>query len=258
MRGRLGDGLRLALWFVFLGSAIVGLHALAETFPARLILEPGGVLETSLAAATRILGLGVGYWLVGSTVLYLVAAVARVPAALRIVRWTAITPIRRLIERVAAGALVASLSLPIAATAGVAPGYVPVPAGDETPNPPRSEPGPTILSTTTTSPPVAGPSPAEADPLFVPVSPAAIHMTGWGPTSAEGVEIVVKPGDHMWKLAEDRLRAILDRPVTDAEIAPYWLRVIGANLATIRSGDPDLIFPGEILLLPPIEQVSDG
>jgi hypothetical protein len=58
----------------------------------------------------------------------------------------------------------------------------------------------------------------------------------------------------MWQLAEERLVRVLGRAVTDSEVAPYWLQVVGTNLATIRSGDPDLIFPGEVLVLPAVEQ----
>ena len=57
----------------------------------------------------------------------------------------------------------------------------------------------------------------------------------------------------MWGLAEQRLSSVRGREVLDPEIAPYWTEVIAANLARIRSGDPDLIFPGEVLVLPPID-----
>jgi hypothetical protein len=245
------EGLRLGLWLLFLGACIASLHALAGPFPVDRILEPGSLLETSLAAALRILGLGVGYWLALSTVLYLLASLSRVPAALHVTGWAAIPFVRRLVDRAVAGVLAASLSLPLAASAGVAPGYVPVPAGDESPAPPVPEPAPITTTTgSAASPPIRPPT---TDPLFVPVGPEGSAATTPSTTDAGLSEVVVRPGDHMWKLAEDRLAAVLGRPVTDSEIAPYWLRVIGANLGTIRSGDPDLIFPGEVLVLPPID-----
>jgi hypothetical protein len=37
---------------------------------------------------------------------------------------------------------------------------------------------------------------------------------------------------------------------TAAEITPVWVEVIAANRDRLRSGDPDLIFPGEIVVLP--------
>ena len=66
-------------------------------------------------------------------------------------------------------------------------------------------------------------------------------------------EVVVKSGDHLWSLAEQRLTQVRGQGVSDTEIALYWLKVIETNLSRIRSGDPDLIVPGEILLLPGID-----
>jgi nucleoid-associated protein YgaU len=39
--------------------------------------------------------------------------------------------------------------------------------------------------------------------------------------------------------------------VANSLISPYWRAVIRANRAALRSGDPDLIFPGEWISLPP-------
>jgi hypothetical protein len=36
----------------------------------------------------------------------------------------------------------------------------------------------------------------------------------------------------------------------------HWLVVIAANRSTLRSGDPSLIFPGEIVTVPPATAVS--
>ena len=41
------------------------------------------------------------------------------------------------------------------------------------------------------------------------------------------------------------------RRPTDAEVARYWRAVIAANRSTLRSGDPSLIFPGEIVTAAP-------
>jgi nucleoid-associated protein YgaU len=56
----------------------------------------------------------------------------------------------------------------------------------------------------------------------------------------------------MWSLAEDRLRMALGREPADHEIGPYWRKVVEENQDRIRSGDPDLIFPGEVLVMPPL------
>jgi nucleoid-associated protein YgaU len=65
----------------------------------------------------------------------------------------------------------------------------------------------------------------------------------------------VVPGDNLWTIARDHLAEVRGRPaaqLSDREIAAYWLKVIKANRARLRSGDPDLIDPGERTVLPPV------
>lgn len=66
--------------------------------------------------------------------------------------------------------------------------------------------------------------------------------------------LVVEPGDHFWALAERQLTEAWGRAVSAEEVAPYWRNLVDANQARIRSGDPDLIFPGEQLSAPPAPQ----
>lgn len=80
-----------------------------------------------------------------------------------------------------------------------------------------------------------------ASPSFVPVS-----MDEPIPHS-----VVVEPGDHLWKISEEHLAGVLGRSAEDGEIDPYWRSVIEANRDRLRSGDPDLIYPGETVALPP-------
>jgi nucleoid-associated protein YgaU len=78
-------------------------------------------------------------------------------------------------------------------------------------------------------------------PSFVPVS-----------TSDPGRNsIVVEPGDHLWKISEEHLATVLGRPADDAEIDPYWRSVIEVNRDHLKSRDPNLIYPGERVSLPP-------
>jgi hypothetical protein len=238
--------LGLVGWLGFLVASIAGLHRLGSAFPLKLVLDPSGPLEPTLAAAIRLAGLAAGYWLAASTVLYLIGRAARLPRALRAIGWATIGPVRRLIDGVVAGAVVVSVGLPASATAMIEPGYIPVPAGDpiETEVPmTESPPGPVLPGT-----------------LFLPIQQIPAPEVGDSESMAPQIpvpngptEVVIKSGDHMWSLAEERLNLILGREASDAEIAAYWLQVVGVNLSRIRSGDPDLIFPGEILLLPPID-----
>lgn len=62
--------------------------------------------------------------------------------------------------------------------------------------------------------------------------------------------VVVQPGDHLWKISKSHLEAILDRPAQPREIEPYWRAVIETNRGGLISGDPDLIYPGEVITLP--------
>ncbi len=60
----------------------------------------------------------------------------------------------------------------------------------------------------------------------------------------------VEVGDNLWTIARSELARRAGRAPDDRDIAPYWLRVIAENRATLRSGDPSLIYPGEIVTLP--------
>ena len=78
-------------------------------------------------------------------------------------------------------------------------------------------------------------------PSFVPVSL----------DSAAPESVVVEPGDHLWKISASQLEEVLGRPAELEEIDPYWRVVIETNRDLLSSGDPDLIYPGEVITLPP-------
>jgi len=82
--------------------------------------------------------------------------------------------------------------------------------------------------------------------------PAGPH--GFVPVAAGDAEnpgaVVVEPGDHLWKISQAELARRLGRSVGPDEVALYWLSVIDANHDSLRSGDPDLIYPGEVITLP--------
>ena len=74
------------------------------------------------------------------------------------------------------------------------------------------------------------------------------------PSSKPTLTVVVKRGDHLWKLSATHLADLLQREVANQEISPYWRDTIEANRDLLRSGDPDLIYPGELVVLPAIER----
>lgn len=64
--------------------------------------------------------------------------------------------------------------------------------------------------------------------------------------------VVVVRGDHLWSISEGALGDRLGRAVAPDEVGPFWRVVIDMNRATLRSGDPDLIYPGEEIALPDV------
>jgi len=63
---------------------------------------------------------------------------------------------------------------------------------------------------------------------------------------------VVQHGESLWTIARQTVATADHRAVGSDQIAPYWRRVVAANRNTLRSGNPSLIFAGEIVALPPI------
>lgn len=62
--------------------------------------------------------------------------------------------------------------------------------------------------------------------------------------------VLVEKGDHLWSISADHLEEQLARSPSAAEITPFWRQVIEMNQSQLRSGDPDLIYPGETVVLP--------
>ena len=63
--------------------------------------------------------------------------------------------------------------------------------------------------------------------------------------------MIVRAGDNLWTIARAALQRDGRSAGTDA-IVPFWQKVIAANAASLRSRDPNLIFPGERIALPPL------
>lgn len=199
-------------------------------------------LEVAIAAVARLAGLAAVTWVFSSTAAYVAGrSLGARPDSLR---WLSIGPLRRAVDAVLAGSLVISSMAP--AAAGVDPG------------PPTTAVTETVVDGAGAVDPAYIPIPAgsgrdEPDPNIDQTQPAAQIELSAGTANPGETVVVVAPGDNLWKLAEDRMAAVLGRTVSDAEVAPYWAETVMANQDRIRSGDPDLIFPGEEVLLPPVE-----
>jgi nucleoid-associated protein YgaU len=96
-------------------------------------------------------------------------------------------------------------------------------------------------TTTTAVPPTTAPptttTTAPPPPVVRPV-----------PTPAGPDEVVVAPGDSFWSLAEEAV-------AEGAAVGPvdgYWRRLVALNAPRlVDPGNPDLLYPGQVLLLPP-------
>lgn len=88
---------------------------------------------------------------------------------------------------------------------------------------------------------VAGADPGES--VRVPISMNGPALPGAGPET-----VVVRRGDHLWKISAK----YLDQRSPETAIAPYWREVVDVNTPRLRSRDPDLIYPGEVVELPQI------
>jgi hypothetical protein len=199
-----------------------------------------GDAATVVIALLRWVAMAGAAWLLGSTLLYLAASLSRVPAAVRAVRWSTLPAVRRAVD--------AACAVSIATTVVLAPAGAGAARASDPPSVSlvrdghdggiRELPADTTTTTTvpTTLPPVT----------VVPVAPTPLP-------SATGDEVVVAEGDNLWVLAARHLAASSGRASTDvpdAEVAPYWARVCDANRDRLASGDPDLVFPGERVVLP--------
>jgi hypothetical protein len=71
----------------------------------------------------------------------------------------------------------------------------------------------------------------------------------------------VVSGDNLWTISAAHLASVRGdgrSAPTNRQIAVYWLKVCAVNRYSLRSGDLDLIHPGEIVKLPPVAQPPEG
>jgi nucleoid-associated protein YgaU len=104
---------------------------------------------------------------------------------------------------------------------------------------PISAPAASTSTTSTTLPPPSRPTQPAIAPAAPPRTPAAIDAVSAG--------YVVRPGDCLWTIAQRHLAPT----ATDLEIDAGWRRLYAANVETIGP-DPNLVFPGAVLRLPPL------
>lgn len=232
----------LAGWTALLAATIAGLGAAGSGPLAGPPLADASLLGpwlqgrdavTAAMAIVRVLLLGISWYLLAATLAGVVAAVVRSARLFAVADAVSVPAVRRLVHG-AVGLGLAAAPLAAAAVAPASPASAQAAAGPVDLGPLTMErlPDPT--------PPAAAPA---APPAAAPAAPPAA-----APAAAPD-EWTVAPGDHLWSIAERRLAAARGHQPADAEVAPYWRALIAANRD--RLPDPDLLFPGQRLRLPP-------
>ena len=77
---------------------------------------------------------------------------------------------------------------------------------------------------------------------------------GDSPDTSDSQHWTVTEGDHLWKIAMKTLRG-QGYETEPAAVVDYWHQLIDAN-SEILNGNPDLIHPGTVLTLPPVQPQS--
>ena len=257
-------------WSALLVVAALAVHRVGGPLAPPPLTEPSLFDEwlaarqpaEAAAAVARLVALGTAWYLLATTVAGLVARVAGVAALVRATDAMTLPFVRRLVNGAlglsfataalagAAGAAVADEGggaagpadtvvmrrLPDAATATSAVPAATAVGGGEAPPVMRrlDDTGPA----TTTSTAAAAAATPEPTPARAPAP---------GPATRE-----IKPGDHFWAVAERVLAEAWRRPPADAEVDSYWRALVAANTDVLRDrSNPDLLFPGQVITLPP-------
>ncbi len=221
--------------------------------------------ENALVAVVRLATLALAWWLAASTLLYVLAGVTRIPALVRGVRWATVAPVRRMIDGALATTIVVGSTFATTGVTTASPAvrtavvvqidetegeaaeasrslYQTRPARDSV----QSEYQPTPAGDGLTPPPSAtgldGSSPA---------TPPKIPRAEASPVPSPGT-YVVRPGDSLWSITEQNLASATGRSISEldpGEVRASWLRLVEINGNRVQSGDADLIFPGEHLIV---------
>ncbi len=213
----------------------------------------GASADQAIAALLRLAGIVVGYWVLATTVLYAITARTR-RKALRWIRVITLPGIRRVVDRALATAIAASIAAaPLTPAAAEEPPPVPPVVFDITTD---GIPVPHIRLQENPSPEPAPDTTDVESPTMVRVPTAPVVVVAQPATASvtttPNTRHTVERGDNLWLIADQHLHQSTGQ-ATAEDVARYWRRVIEANESTLRSGDPNLIYPGEIVTLPELE-----
>lgn len=273
MSERFRQLLPLVAWVAALSVAVVTFTAMgAGQLAAPALTDPGSwagwadgrdpVVAT--AALLRLVVLALAWYLLGVTIIGVVARVVRVAAMIRVADALSLPVVRRVLQSSLGVGLVAAVAVSSAAPANLRAGPDPVLAGAaqdaqemDAPAPPRMRPLPPREASAVTPPPREDRTAAPVAPT--PTTPSAdttppdVQPSDVQPTTEthEAATVTVRPGDHLWSIAADHLGAHADQPPSDDQVAAHWRRLIDANRdRLVDPANPDLILPGQQFVLP--------
>jgi hypothetical protein len=165
------------------------------------------------------------------------ATVARSARLLRLADWLAVPAVRALAQSVL-GVTFATVTLAVVSPRAAGPGL------DVSATATAAIPAPPPLP----APPTAAPSPPPP-----PAAPRIIQLPHQRDQQAPPTW-TVQAGDHFWSIAQRHLDTVLGESPPQERVDRYWRRLVDANRDRLR--DPtniDLIYPGQVLQLPPVE-----
>jgi hypothetical protein len=89
--------------------------------------------------------------------------------------------------------------------------------------------------------------------VVLPPVPSTAADAGPAPETRRRTATHAARGDSLWTIARDHLAAVGKGEPSTRQVAEYWEKVKAANQDRVASGDPDLIEPGERIVLPPVD-----
>ena len=223
--------------------AIIALHRLARVDgfggPGA---DPAGWLRSSspeevVGSTVRLVAVGCAWWLLTSTVLYATALAAG--------RATLARALSRLVLPAVRGPVERALAVSMMATATFGSGLSGVAAAGEPPLPPPTldvRDGRAVEALPTSTPPPTTPGPPAS--VSPPTAPRPAPDPPPAPAEAAPAVHLVAAGESLWTIAARRV-------APGGDVAAYWARLVETNRATLRSGNPNLIYPGEAIMVPP-------
>ncbi len=222
---------------------------------------------TVVMGGLRVVALGLAWYLTGVTSISVIARRLRSAQLVRVADALSFGPIRTLAQQavgvsLAAGVLVTAVPGVDAGHRGdtIAGGDVAVAAPIEVEGVDTRAAAPSGLALREpAAPPVPAPSGAATSaPEVVDVPLTAMTVPPGGPSSDEAVtarmrERRVEPGDHFWSIAATEVADHLGRPGSEDEVIDHWEVLVAANAdRLVVRGNPDLLLPGQRLLLPEV------